>query len=281
MRFGANFNLSPDGKRLVMQRITDQGFTSIWLVDLARGVPSPLRPPEARSASSPVWSPDGREVAFVSGGIGGAARSRVLSKAAAGGPERVLFDPPVGYVLAGPSMLTDWSRDGRYLLLQTQLTGGNQIDAFSLTDNKVIPIAKGPFNLVKARFSPDTKWVAYTSSETGFEEVWVARFPPNGERSQVSSNGGVQPRWRADGRELFYLRRDGTVMAVEVHTGDTFDIGVARPLFKTDLISSGAGLDQYTVAPHGDKFLIAAARPENNANDNLTVIMNWTAALKK
>ena len=123
--------------------------------------------------------------------------------------------------------------------------------------------------------------MAYTSSETGFEETWVARFPPNGERWQVSANGGVQPRWRADGRELFYLARDGTVMGVDVRAADTFDVGAARPLFKTDVITSGAGFDQYAVSPDGNRFLIATTRRETNSNEALTVILNWTEALKK
>jgi Tol biopolymer transport system component len=129
-----------------------------------------------------------------------------------------------------------------------------------------------------ARFSPDGRWIAYAVDDSGRSEVFVTDFPEGTQRWQVSTDGGTQPRWRRDGRELFYAAPDGKIMSVEIGSGRTFQAGAPKVLFET-LSPWMAGFDFYDVAPDGQRFLMNL--PPSQSTPPLSLIVNWTAALKK
>jgi dipeptidyl aminopeptidase/acylaminoacyl peptidase len=168
----------------------------------------------------------------------------------------------------------DISSDGKYLLFQV-------LDPKTVEDIWVcridsarnpVPFLATEFSENYPRFSPDGKWVVYTSNESGKEEVYVQSFSASGGRWQVSVNGGSQPRWRRDGSELFYVAPDLRLMAVEVKTEPTFDVGLAQPLFLTR-IDSHDSPNRYVVAGNGQKFLINVPVGDEFANP-ITVTIN-------
>jgi len=141
----------------------------------------------------------------------------------------------------------------------------------------VVPIATTRFSEISAQFSPDVRWVAYSSDETGRAEVYVAPFGRPGARMPISTDGGVSPRWRDDGKKLFYIRGDNTLIGVDLRAGDSsIDVGAARPVFQTRFRSATLA---YAVSADG-RFLVNRAL--NNAPAlPITLVVNWPAALKK
>ena len=131
----------------------------------------------------------------------------------------------------------------------------------------------------QGQFSPDGRWIACNTNESGRYEVKVVPFPPTSDKWQISTAGGVQPTWRGDGRELYFLTLDGTLMAVDVRPGKTFEWGEARPLFRTQL-SVLYNTEQYAPAPDGDRFLLVAPASEGSTPPFI-ITLNWTALLKK
>ena len=148
---------------------------------------------------------------------------------------------------------------------------------------KPFPFLQTPFQEFYARFSPDGHWIAYQSNESRRFEIYVAPFPGPGGKRQISTSGGTFPRWRRDGKEIFYVGPDRRLMAAEVNSkGDTIAVGQVRPLGAPPVrAASGAFLGyQYDVSPDGQRFLVVAP-PEQNTVPPLTLIQNWTAGLKK
>ena len=254
--------ISPDGKRLV----GDPGG-AITLVDLARNTTTRLTMGSS-GGMNPVWSPDGRYVAYnAPGGIyrktteGGAPRELLLHSS----------------TLAVPK---SWSPDGRYLVYaQVNPAATGSADLFALPlegDRKPVVLANSSANEDQGQFSPDGHWVAYTSNESGLSEIYVIPFPPApaGGRWLVSRGGGVQPRWRRDGRELFYISPDWTMMAVPVVTAPVFQAGTPQPLFNTEMVDTGirTGPMSWDVAPDGKRFLIITDKSQETS---LNVILNW------
>jgi hypothetical protein len=143
-----------------------------------------------------------------------------------------------------------------------------------------------PFNESQAKFSPDGKWVAYSSNESGTEEVYVRPFPASsGGKVLVSNSGGSEARWRPDGKELFYVAPGGTLNAVEVHaSGSTFEVDAPKPLFHTDILGGLGGGPaiawRYAISKDGQRFLINSAMDQSTSAP-VTVDINWTASLKK
>jgi Tol biopolymer transport system component len=176
----------------------------------------------------------------------------------------------------GVEIPTSWSSDGRFILYQTQSPGAD-IWVVSLQDSSVRPIATTRFSETSAQFSPDVRWIAYSSDETGRAEVYVAPFGRPGPRVAISTQSGNAPRWRHDGRELFYIRDDNTLMGVDIRADDTsIDVGASRSLFQTQF--RGATLP-YAVASDG-RFLVNRAIEDATATP-ITLVVNWAAALRE
>jgi len=261
--------ISPDG-RAVSVTIFDarSGTGDLWNYDVARGLRTRFTFDPATDDDA-VWSPDGARVAFVSSRKG---RFDIYLKSFGGsGAEELVFESQVDKFTDG------WSRDGRFLVFSAA-------DPKTLFDIWVLPIEAGgeptvflqtEFVEVNPRFSPDGRWIAYQSNESGQFEVYVAPFPGPGRKWQVSLAGGFDPRWRGDGREIFYLSPNGKMMAVETDYGaDDFRIGAAQALF--DLSRSA----DYDVTRDGQRFIVTAEL-EGPEAPPLSLVHNWTAELKK
>lgn len=176
----------------------------------------------------------------------------------------------------------DWSPDGKFLLYTDGLTGNDQtVWALPLGgDHKPIPVAtrKEGVDQAHAAFSPDSRWVAYSSTESGRSEVYIVPLNHGGGRWQVSSTGGDRPRWSSNGKELFYMALDRTLMAVPVAVSkESIKLGTAQPLFRTSVIAAAFSL--YDVSADGKRFVIASTIQSQNAP--VALVVNWTAALKK
>ena len=223
--------LSPDGRRVAVTRSDSAGANlDLWMVDIERGVPSRFTSDPAMDWD-PVWSPDGRTVAFASDRVKGI--NAIYTKDANNvGTEQPLIPP--GNDSQRPK---DWSPDGK-LLLFTQYSDGNAAQGSLWVlplagDRKPVPFLTMPYPQSQGQFYPvasaGSHWVAYISNETGRNEVYVQSFPPGAGKVQVSSEGGVQPRWRRDGRELFYIAADGKLIAAEVKRASSmFELGASK-----------------------------------------------------
>jgi serine/threonine protein kinase/Tol biopolymer transport system component len=277
-----DLRLSPDQTSLALDHVDpDVGGRQIWIQEFARGVTARFAFGAVQDVS-PVWSPDGRRIAFGSDRGGAARINQIYVKASSGaGSEELLFRS------ADAKFLTDWSRDGRFLLFEVVTP-----PAATRTDLWTLPLdgAGGPrpylataFNESLGRFSPDGRWVAYTSDETGKNEVYVQSFPVSTGKWKVSSDGGSQPVWRGDGRELFFLSRTRQIHSVSVTPGGaTFAAGPPRALFPTPpFFAAGTGSRfHYDVTPDGGRFLVARSW-DSEAGYIVHVLVDWTAELEK
>jgi dipeptidyl aminopeptidase/acylaminoacyl peptidase len=184
-------------------------------------------------------------------------------------------------LLTGPQLLpTDWSSDGRFIAYGRNTGGSPGIWILPLAgDRKPVAFAETPFSERNAAFSPDGRWIAYQSSETGQWQVYVQPFPRTGGKSLVSINGGEQPTWRADGKELFFLGPDSKMMVATIDTTREFEAGVPQALFSSTA-SNISTTRQYAVSRDGRRFLVNA-RSEPAAATPLTVVVNWLATIQK
>ena len=268
--------LSPDGQKVVEQ-INDvrTGNVDLWIYDLARDVKTRLTF-EPTTESWPIWSPDGAHIAYASNRK---SRFHLYQRASSGaGEEEPLLDDP-----DTDARPLSWSRDGRYLaFVRRQARGTTQADIWILPlfgDRKAFPIVQSPFEESTAAFSPDGRWLAYESNESGRNEVYVTPFPGAGGKWQVSTAGGYAARWRGDGRELYYLAADNKLMAVGISPkGAGLEIGAARPLFQArPVVGPGGG---YDAASDGKRFLFDT-EPEQASGEPITLVVNWTADLRR
>jgi len=267
--------LAPDGVRTAIEK-TDvaSGKHTIWIVELARGVTSRLLF-DAFGAHGPVWSPDGSRVAFASNRLGGIDMYSTRTDGV-GGEELLLASS------AKQSLIpTDWSLDGRYLLYILGQTPGDLWILPMSPREKPHPFLASPSNELQGKFSPDVRWIAYTSDESGAPEVYVRRFPGGDGKWRVSTHGGTQPRWRHDGKEIFYLALDGRLMAAAVTSeSSTFETGAPRTLFDTGITTGFLDHDLYVVSRDGQRILVNVSAEEKNPSP-ITVVVNWDAKLKK
>ncbi len=269
-------SLFRDGRRLAVG-IEDPktGNLDIWMVDLSRGTFSRLTF-DPRNDSASIASPDGAWVAF-SGVRGG--RNDIYRKSASGaGTEELLFHSD------NEKWVDDWTTDGRYIVFENT-NPKTKLDIWALPlfgDRKPFPVIQTPFIENHSAVSPDVRWIAYTSDETGRAEVYVQPFPGGGGRWQVSTNGGDQPLWRSDGRELYFLGADRKLMAVEVKAGAVFEAGVPKALLDPHTPPNGITdfRNQYVPAADGQRFLVMALVEEANPSP-ITVVTNWAADAKK
>ena len=173
------------------------------------------------------------------------------------------------------------SSDGRYAIYDTANDHEGLWALPLFGDRKPFPFVQSNFLAVSAVFSPNGRYVAYMSGETGSYEIYVQTFPQQTGKWQISTAGGLQPEWSRDGKELFYLARDSRLMAVDVNTtAATLEAGIPKPLFQTQLDSTYRGRNFYVVSPDGQRFLLL--EPVNDAaSPPITVVVNWPALLKK
>jgi len=259
--------LSPDGTRVAAQK-TENGNADLWMLESSRGIATRLTSNSADD-ESPVWSPDGTRIAFDSNRKGAFDLYQMSIKDI--GKESPLMES------SDTKTPLDWSPDGRYFL-------------FAVTDEKTgrdiwarpffgagapFPVIEREFDQAVGSFSPDSRWIAYESNESGRSEVYIQPFPESGERLQVSLDGGGDPRWRGDGKEIFYLAPDGTLMAatVSVNAGNKqIQAGKPTALFRTLLGTLGRP-HGYDVDRDGRRFLVPT--PVEKNMPPITILLNW------
>jgi serine/threonine protein kinase len=277
---GWNPRLSPDGKHIALERWDPVGGAGdIWLEDVSRRIITRLTSHPSYDWI-PIWSPDGNRIAFASNRD---ATMDLYEKAVSGSePERLLLKSDKRKIP------TDWSRDGEFLIFQQEEPmSGWDLWALSMKgDLRPFPVLESRFNEVHGALSPDGKWLAYTSDETGDEEVYVQPFTGpvsisgngryEGGKKRVSANGGFQPRWQSDGKELFYVSRDRKIVSVSIKIGPPFEVGTATPLFASTAQDDVA----YDVTLDGKRFLMTTPSDEQRPVP-VTLFLNWTATLKK
>jgi len=247
---------------------TIENNTDVWLLDSTHATRFTF---DAAADIGPVWSPEGSRIVFVST-RGGTTGLYQKPSSGAGSEERL----PISQ--QGLTVVTDWSADGRFLLC-------NGVDPGGLRDLWVLPLdgrqkqfapLQTTFDELNGQFSPDGPWVAYHSNESGTHEVYVRPFPGPGGQWQVSTSGGIHPRWRRDSKELYYIAPDATLMAVPISVkGTALEPGTPVPLFQSRVYGGFTTRlrAQYDVAPDG-RFLINVA-VEDTASSPITLLLNW------
>lgn len=255
--------LSPSGNRVALQQgdpeFKAESDVDLWLLDLTTDVHSRLTT-SAGFDGDPVWSPDERALAFTSKRSG---QEQLYKKDLVTGAEELLANARF--------VIDEWTSDGRLLIVRT--IGAGAVHSIAMDgDREPRLLADTPFDEDQLHVSPDGKWIAFNTDETGRWEVFLARFPDFALKRQISNGGGVQPIWKPDGRELFYLSPEGTVMSVEVRPGEMPQPGVPRVLFETKL-TPAPGLGQYAVSANGQRFLVA--EPVTNDYQTITFMLNW------
>jgi Tol biopolymer transport system component len=248
-----------------------RNVTDVWVLDSARQMRF-TRGTAGRMTRFPLWSPDATRIAFEA--IESSSVRLSVRSSTGGDDEDVLFES------AETKIPCDWSRDGRFLIYYVP-------DPKTGTDLWVLPLdgSRRPFTFLKTeanelwgQFSPDGRWVAYQSNETGRFEIYVRAFPGADRRTLVSTGGGVYPRWSHDGKELYYIAPDARLMASPIRTTTmTIEAGVPSALFQTRKAGRGlnviSGGHQYDVSPDG-RFLVSVE--EESTAMPLTLVMNWS-----
>ena len=272
-----NLDLSPKGDRAAVDRITNNN-RDIWVVDLERG--APLRVTfDAGSDWTASWSPDGSRLAYASSRAG--QFTKIYEKSSTGSGIETALPPDDANAIP-----VHWSPDDKYIVfsrLRSTPQGGYDTWLLPLFgERKPIPYLESTFDRIQARVSPDGHYIAYTTNESGTFQIVVQTFPdPNGGKWPISADGGVEPKWKRDGRELYYLALDGKLMAVPIN-GPGFQPGRPSVLFQTPLTvnrSNPTRDRRFDVTPDGRFLLVApvaaAAAPPT------TVVVNWAAELEK
>jgi Tol biopolymer transport system component len=267
--------ISPDGKRATVSQLDPGTGRDIWIFDLARAIPTRLTADPADEYAS-VWSPDQTQIIFNSRRKGHLDLYRKASSGA-GSDEPVLVDT------ADKSPMS-WSSDGQIVLYNTGNVSiiGNQVDLWALPvsgDRKPFPVVNSAFNEARGRLSPDGRWIAYTSDESGETEIYVTPFPSLAGKWRVSTSGGNWPRWGRDGREIFFLSADGRQLMSAQVDGRTsqFVVGAIERLFEARW-RMGARYP-YDVAPDGR--ILGAVLVEQPTATPITLVVDWLADLNR
>ncbi len=263
-------DVDPSGDRIVVD--LNSGTTSdLWLLDATRGTSTRFTFGPGRELAG-LWYPDGSRIVYA---VGEASRWRLESRDAAGAAEPTVLSADT---LGGP---VSWSPDGGTLIVNRLETEANW-DLWAVRPGggePAVPIATGRFGEVQGRFSPDGRWIAYASSESGNLQVYVRSYPGSGGKWQISIDGGVEPQWRGDGRELYYLGLDRRLMAVDVETDPDFRAGRPRMLFAAPVPEDVVTRNRYVAAPDGERFLLV--RVPDPGPEPVTAVLNWTAEVEE
>jgi Tol biopolymer transport system component len=260
-------SLSPSGRSVAIQRQdAESANIDIWLLELATGVLSRLTL-DPRAEVDPAWSPDERSIVFSAFRSG---KFTPFLKDLATGKEERLVD------FAEDAVIDDWSPDGRFVIFRTF---GRAVYAVPMTgERKVRMLADTPYLVDQSHVSPDGRWIAFNAGETGRWEVYVATLPEFTGKHQISNGGGVQPMWRRDGKELFYLTPGGRMMSVQVGTSRLPAFGAPRVLFETR-IQADSALQQYAVSADGQRFLVL--EQDARRAQTLNITLQWLAERQK
>ena len=282
---GANayrsFKLSPDATKVAAEVVNPQtGDIDIWIVDTNRGTSSRfvINP---RFDGRPLWAPSGESIVFSSDRT--APANLYIKEYGKAGSERRLTNAKQ------IQLANDWSQDGKYVIFQAQGAGTkSDLWVFAFGAKVAQPFLETPFNETQGQFSPDGRFVSYTSDESNREEIYLQRFPSTGQRWQVSSAGGSQPRWRRDGKELFFISPAATLMSVAITLGpESASIESPKALFQNrDVLGTAADATAtdnyftYDVTADGKRFLVTAS-DFGAAPKSITVVSNWPAMVTK
>ncbi len=276
----ANPRLSPDSMRVAVDiDEPESSNTDIWVLGTNRQAPLRFTFDPGQD-ETPLWSHDGRQILWLSDRGG---KNGFYVKDSHGSTIQESPIMPVGVDLSFASAASDWSPDGRFLLY-TDLQEGDALHLWVLPmkgEQKPYRFLPGVSADVEGQFSPDGRWIAYASNESGRWEVYAAPFPGPGARYQISTDGGQQPRWRRDGKELFFLSRDRKLMAVSVKTGTTLKFGAPAPRFQT-LAHEAITAEEfftYDVSADGRRFLVNA-NSEQPGHHPVHIILSWASLLK-
>jgi eukaryotic-like serine/threonine-protein kinase len=255
---GQNSVLSPDG-RLVAMDVVSGDDRNIWIADVTRGVTSRLTF-GGGTDRSPVWSPDGRRIAFSRG------KKIFVTNADGSGSETEL--------VALEGFPQSWSSDGRYLLFRTQ----RQLFVWPFTGGDPIPVGSRAGTSGPSHFSPDGRAIAYTSNESGRDEIYVQLTPPASGRIRVSANGGSEPRWGPKDGGLFFLGADRMMMSADIRIDETLSAGQPRELF---VLPSGTVFSnsRFDVDGARGRFFVPRIIGESAPDTPITVVLNWWAEL--
>ena len=269
--------LSPDDKRLAVELPDASGRFDIWIIDVIRGLASRLTSDPANERD-PVWSPGSDALVYSSDATGD---QNLLRKSLLDSRPPAPLPSGSGATPSEPDVAESWSRDGTLFFVTlgqertvwTSNMGGN---------GRAEALIKGPFMVDEPHVSPDGRSFAYVSTESGRSEIYVAPVRQSGERIRVSTDGGGQPRWRGDGKELFYLSLDGGLMSASVDHGAALTIGNPTVLISHDnlrAVIQGPDYDDYDVSSDGQRFLIKTA-PAHVERQRIHVVVNWMSLLK-
>jgi Tol biopolymer transport system component len=260
-----------NGQAVALSRSIDIN-QDVWRIDLTRGIQSRVTFDEG-SDQVPVWSPDDQQIVFSSSRKG--AYDLYRKSSTGSGTDELLLETPENKFPMGIS------RDGRFLLYRNTSPNVNwDLRALPLQgEARPIAVSETPFQEMMGEFAPDGRWVAYQSNESGNYEIHVQSFPTPSVRMQISTGGGAQPRWRRDGKELFYIGLDSRLMAVAVSTDARGQIQVTAPtpLFLTRPAGGpipGVQKQQYVVAADGQRFLVNTITDEAVASP-ITLVLDW------
>jgi Tol biopolymer transport system component len=267
-------SLSPDESRIVVARKDlATNNNDLWLTD-ALGDNLVRFTFDPGSDLLGLWSPDGQRIVWTSTRNG--SFDLYEKELSSNGQDRLLLRSDQ------PKFPLDWSRDGRYLLYR-QIGPQTGHDIFVLPtsgERKPFAYLQTPAMENGGAFSPDGRWIAYNSDESGRFEVYIESFPTHGGKRQISPTGGSGPRWRADGKELYYYSLDGKLMSVYVTAGEgTLTTGTPMPLFAFRPVGT-IGIPSYAVTRNGQRFLLSAI-VETDSKAPLSVVQNWTAGIKR
>ena len=270
-----NVRLSPDGRRVATDQTDPDGRNiDIWIQEPVRGATTRLTFDPSLD-QTPIWSPDGKQILFGSNRKLGF--QLYLKNADGSGPEEEVATSGTNTQDINVNAW-DWSRDGKYALFRR----GNELWYLSWQERVAKPLWQAKWTIRNAQFSPDGRWMAYASNETGSMEIYVSPFPSANGKWQVSNAGGQEPRWRQDGKELFYLSAEGRMMAVAVKAESSFEPGPPVALFQTHRRQPVSAEDvfSYDVSGDGQRFLIITKVEESRAAP-LSVFLNWASEMEK